>query len=61
MKISLPPRTILQPCPVLIIGTYGSDGRPNMMNAAWGGVASSKPPCISVSLMEATLTTTVKA
>ena len=41
---------------MLIIGTYGPDGRPNMMNAAWGGIASSKPPCISVSLREATLT-----
>jgi flavin reductase (DIM6/NTAB) family NADH-FMN oxidoreductase RutF len=56
MKISLPPQTILLPSPVLIIGTYGPDGRPNMMNAAWGGIASSKPPCISVSLREATLT-----
>jgi flavin reductase (DIM6/NTAB) family NADH-FMN oxidoreductase RutF len=28
---------------------------PNIMNAAWGGIASSKPPCISVSLREATL------
>jgi flavin reductase (DIM6/NTAB) family NADH-FMN oxidoreductase RutF len=56
MKISLPPKTILLPCPVLIIGTYGSDGKPNIMNAAWGGVASSNPPCISVSLREATLT-----
>jgi flavin reductase (DIM6/NTAB) family NADH-FMN oxidoreductase RutF len=55
MKLSLPPKTILLPCPVLIIGTYGSDGKPNMMNAAWGGIASSKPPCISVSLREATL------
>jgi flavin reductase (DIM6/NTAB) family NADH-FMN oxidoreductase RutF len=25
------------------------------MNAAWGGISSSKPPCISVSLREATL------
>ena len=56
MKLSLPPQTILLPSPVLIIGTYGPDGRPNMMNAAWGGIASSKPPCISVSLREATLT-----
>ena len=55
MKLSLPPQTILLPSPVLIIGTYGSDGRPNIMNAAWGGIASSKPPCISVSLREATL------
>jgi flavin reductase (DIM6/NTAB) family NADH-FMN oxidoreductase RutF len=55
MKLSLPAQTILLPCPVLIIGTYGPDGRPNIMTAAWGGIASSKPPCISVSLREATL------
>ena len=40
---------------MLIIGTYSSDGKPNIMNAAWGGIASSKPPCINVSLREATL------
>jgi flavin reductase (DIM6/NTAB) family NADH-FMN oxidoreductase RutF len=56
MKISLPPQTILLPSPVLIIGTYGPDGKPNMMNAAWGGIACSDPPCVSVSLREATLT-----
>lgn len=56
MKLPLPPQTILLPSPVLIIGTYGQDGKPNIMNAAWGGIASSKPPCISVSLREATLT-----
>ena len=55
MKLPLPPKTILLPSPVLIIGTYGPDGSPNMMNAAWGGIASSKPPCISVSIREATL------
>lgn len=54
-KLSLPPQSVLLPSPVLIIGTYGADGRPNIMNAAWGGIASSKPPCISVSLREATL------
>ena len=26
------------PLPVLIIGTYGEDGTPNAMNAAWGGL-----------------------
>jgi flavin reductase (DIM6/NTAB) family NADH-FMN oxidoreductase RutF len=55
MKLSLPAQPILIPSPVLIIGTYGSDGRPNIMNAAWGGIASSTPPYISVSLKEATL------
>lgn len=56
MKLSLPPHTILLPSPVLVIGTYGPDDRSNIMTAAWGGIASSKPPCISVSLREATLT-----
>jgi flavin reductase (DIM6/NTAB) family NADH-FMN oxidoreductase RutF len=55
MKLSLPAQTILLPSPVLVIGTYGPDGRPNIMTAAWGGIVSSKPPCISVSLREATL------
>jgi len=56
LKLFLPAQTILLPSPVLIIGTYGADGRPNIMTAAWGGIASSKPPCVSVSLREATLT-----
>jgi flavin reductase (DIM6/NTAB) family NADH-FMN oxidoreductase RutF len=55
MKVFLPAQPILLPSPVLIIGTYGPDGKPNIMNAAWGGIAASKPPCISVSLREATL------
>ena len=28
----------MYPMPVLIIGTYGEDGTPNAMNAAWGGI-----------------------
>ncbi len=56
MKLSLPPQPILLPSPVLVVGTYGADGRPNMMTAAWGGITCSKPPCISVSLRAATLT-----
>lgn len=55
MKLDLPAQSILLPSPVLVIGTYDSAGRPNIMTAAWGGIASSTPPCISVSLREATL------
>ncbi|NMD14617.1 MAG: flavin reductase family protein [Caldisericales bacterium] len=55
MKLSLPAQTILLPSPVLIIGTYNPDGKSNIMNAAWGGIVSSKPPSISISLREATL------
>ena len=55
-KIALEPTTILHPHPVLLVGTYGEHGRPNLMNAAWGGICCSDPPCIAVSLREATLT-----
>ena len=54
MKKSLGAQTLLYPTPVLIVGSYDADGRANVMNAAWGGVACSKPPCISVSLRSAT-------
>ena len=30
-------QTIVTPLPVVIIATYGDDGRPDAMNAAWGG------------------------
>jgi flavin reductase (DIM6/NTAB) family NADH-FMN oxidoreductase RutF len=54
MKKSLGAKTILYPTPVLVVGTYDEDGRPNVMTAAWGGVACSRPPCVSVSLRAAT-------
>ena len=54
MKQSLGAKTLLYPTPVLVVGTYHADGRPNAMTAAWGGIACSRPPCISVSLRAAT-------
>ena len=56
MKKSLGAKTLLYPTPVLAIGSYHADGRPNVMPAAWGGIACSKPPCVSVSLRAATAT-----
>lgn len=56
MKISLGTKTLLYPAPVMVIGTYGEDGRPNAMTAAWGGIACSNPPCVSISLRSATAT-----
>jgi flavin reductase (DIM6/NTAB) family NADH-FMN oxidoreductase RutF len=55
-RVSIEPHTILHPHPVLLVGTFGTDGRPNLMNAAWGGICCSDPPCVAVSLREATLT-----
>jgi flavin reductase (DIM6/NTAB) family NADH-FMN oxidoreductase RutF len=54
MKTSLGARTLLFPTPVLMVGTYDSDGKPNLMNAAWGGICCSQPPCVAVSLRKAT-------
>ncbi len=56
MKTSLGAKPILYPAPVLAIGTYDADGRANAMTAAWGGIACSQPPCVSVSLRSATAT-----
>jgi flavin reductase (DIM6/NTAB) family NADH-FMN oxidoreductase RutF len=56
MKKSLGAKTILYPTPVLVVGTYDKDGNPNAMTAAWGGISCSIPPCVSISLREATYT-----
>lgn len=42
------------PSPVWVVGTYDGEGRPNFMTAAWGGICCSKPPCVYVSMREAT-------
>ena len=39
MRKNFGARPILYPQPVLIIATYGEDGTPDAMNAAWGGIA----------------------
>lgn len=49
---SLGPKTIITPVPLWVLGTYDQNGRPNIMTAAWCGICSSKPPCISVSLQK---------
>ena len=38
MRKNFGAKTWLYPMPVLIVGTYGENGAPNAMNAAWGGV-----------------------
>lgn len=56
MKKSIGPKTILYPTPVLAVGTYDENGKPNVMTAAWGGICCSSPPCVAVSLRKATWT-----
>jgi flavin reductase (DIM6/NTAB) family NADH-FMN oxidoreductase RutF len=50
MKKSIGPQAIIQPNPVLIIGSYDQNGQANMMAVAWGGICCSKPPCAAISL-----------
>jgi flavin reductase (DIM6/NTAB) family NADH-FMN oxidoreductase RutF len=56
MKQSLGAKTLLFPTPVLMVGTYDGEGKANIMNAAWGGICCSQPPCIAISLRKATHT-----
>jgi len=56
MKKSLGAKTILYPTPVLVIGTYDKEDRPNVMTAAWGGICCSSPPCVAIALRKATYT-----
>ena len=39
MRIDLGVKPYMYPQMVLIIGTYDESGKPNAMNAAWGGMA----------------------
>lgn len=54
MKKSFGSKTLLYPTPVWIVGTYDSQNKPNVMTIAWGGICCSSPPCVAVSLRQAT-------
>lgn len=53
MKKSAGAKTLLFPTPVLMVGSYDQTGKPNLMNAAWGGICCSEPPCVTVSIRKA--------
>ena len=40
---------MVYPMPVFILGTYGKDGTPNAMNAAWGGITEENEITVCVS------------
>lgn len=58
MKKSLGAKTLIVPTPVWCVGSYDAKGTPNVMTIAWGGICCSKPPCVTISLREATYTYT---
>ncbi len=54
MKKSIGAKTIAFPIPVFIVGTYDKRGVANAMAVSWGGICCSEPPCMNISLREAT-------
>lgn len=55
MKVSIGPKTIVHPHPVFVVGSYGSDRKPNLAVVSWGGICCSEPPCVAISFRKATL------
>jgi flavin reductase (DIM6/NTAB) family NADH-FMN oxidoreductase RutF len=53
-KRSLGVKNLVYPEPAMVIGSYDKDGKPNIMTAAWFGVANSRPFKVAVSLRPAT-------
>ena len=47
MRKNFGAKAILYPMPVLIIGTYDENGKPNAMNAAWGTITDFQEITIS--------------
>ncbi|MDX9721340.1 MAG: flavin reductase family protein [Myxococcota bacterium] len=54
MKKSIGAKSLIFPTPTWVLCTYDESGKPNAMTAAWAGICCSKPPCVSVSLRQAT-------
>lgn len=49
-KKSVGRNPLLYPEPVLLVGTYDAEGKPNVMTAAWGGICSSGPLSLMVAI-----------
>ena len=49
MRKNFGPKPMCYPMPVYIIATYGADGTPNAMNAAWGGISEDTQISICIS------------
>lgn len=50
MKIEVPPKSLLPPCPVTVVCTYDEDEKPNGLAISWAGVAVSEPPHVMISV-----------
>jgi flavin reductase (DIM6/NTAB) family NADH-FMN oxidoreductase RutF len=56
MKKKIGPRPIIFPMPALLVGTYGEDGTPNAMTAAWTAICCHDPLCAGVAIRQTRLT-----
>jgi flavin reductase (DIM6/NTAB) family NADH-FMN oxidoreductase RutF len=56
MKKSFGALALVYTTPVWVIGTYDREGKPNAATVAWGGVCSSQPPALSISLRKSRYT-----
>lgn len=50
MKKSLGASALVYPTPVWVIGTYDKNEKADATTVAWGGICSSKPPAVAISL-----------
>ena len=48
-KVALGPQTLVYPMPSFLVGA-NVDGKPNYMTVAWGGIACSNPPMLTIAL-----------
>ena len=61
MRKNFGAKAILYPMPVLIIGTYDENGKPNAMNAAWGGISEETQISICIDNSHKTAKNVVKS
>ncbi len=50
MKVEKNPYSALFPCPVVLVTSVGSDGKPNIVTLAWAGTVCSDPPMIGLGI-----------
>ena len=60
MRVNFGAKPLLYPQPVFIISTYGEDGTPNAMNAAWGGISEENEITICISAGHKTTANIIK-
>jgi len=55
-SIGTKPIEYAYPLPVFVVGTYDSEGKPNVMTLGYGGICCSAPPCVAIAVSKARYT-----